>query len=243
MQACGYAVEIVEPGAHACYFLGAVVVQLLHAVDQFHHQLIDALETLLLARAFFADLEDLALGLIQHGADLTSARVEGTGRDVIAGRNQLAQDAAFTNDLGVTPHVRGAGNALRQRVQVGQAAHVLRLAQALKLLEDGDDVRWFALAHQHTDGGVDQAVFVAVEIAVGQQVTSTVPSQVVQQQATQHALFCFYRMRRHTQAGHLVVAGAERFTGVEDRGHGGWSTGERALAIQQACAQAGIGCG
>jgi hypothetical protein len=34
-----------------------------------HHQLVDALEALLLARALFADLEDLALGLVEDLAD------------------------------------------------------------------------------------------------------------------------------------------------------------------------------
>ena len=42
-----------------------VLGQLVDAVDQLHHQLVHALEALLRARAFLADVEDLALGLVE----------------------------------------------------------------------------------------------------------------------------------------------------------------------------------
>ena len=140
LQPGGHAVQVVEAGTHAGHLFGAVVGQLLHAVDQGHHQLVDALEALALARAFFADLEDLALGLVEHLRHRPALRVEGAGGDVVAGGDQLAQDRALAHDLGVTPHVGRTRHALRQRVEVGQAATVLRLAQALQLLEDGDHV-------------------------------------------------------------------------------------------------------
>jgi hypothetical protein len=58
---------------------------------------------------------------------------------------------------------------------------------------------------QRADGREDQPVLVAVEVAVGQQVGRPVPGQVVEQQAAQHALLGLDRVRRHAQAGHLVV--------------------------------------
>jgi hypothetical protein len=47
-------------------------------------------------------------------------RVEGVGRDLVAGADQLAQDRALAHDLGITADVAGAGHVLRQRIQVGQ---------------------------------------------------------------------------------------------------------------------------
>jgi hypothetical protein len=193
-------------------------VQFLHAVDQAHHQLVDALETLPLSRTLFADLEDLALGVVEHGGYGAPLRVEGAGGDIVAGGDELAQDRSLAHDLGIAPHIGRAGHALRQRIQVGQAAAVLRLAQALQLLEDGDHIGRLALRHQRADGGVDQPVFVAIEVAVGEQVAGAVPGQVVEQQAAEHALLGFHRMGRHAQARDLLVArrGAG-FTGVVDR--------------------------
>ena len=69
LQAGGHAVQVEEAGAHAGDFLGAVLVQLVDAVDQLHHQLVHALEALARARAFLADAEDLALGLVEDLRD------------------------------------------------------------------------------------------------------------------------------------------------------------------------------
>ena len=55
------------------------------------------------------------------------------------------------------------------------------------------------------DGGVDQLVLVAVEVAIDQQVAHAIPGHVVQQQAAEHAGLGLYRMRRHAQLGHLAV--------------------------------------
>jgi hypothetical protein len=76
----------------------------------------------------------------------------------------------------------------------------------LQLLEHRDHVGRLGGVDERADGGVDQLVLVAVEVAVGQQVGGPVPGQVVQQQAAQHALLGLDRVRRHAQAGHLVVA-------------------------------------
>ena len=64
-------------------------------------------------------------------------------------------------------------------------------------------------------------MFVAVEVAVGEQVTGAVPGAVVEQQATEHTLFGFDRMRRNSQPRDLVVrAGRGRQISVgEDGGH------------------------
>ncbi len=140
LQAGGHAVEVVEAGAHAGDVLGAVLVQLVDAVDQLHDELVHALEALARARAFLADVEDLALGLVEDLRDRPALRVEGVGGDLVARRDQLAQHRALAHDLGIAADVGRARHALRQRIQVDQAAALVGLAEALQLLEDGDHV-------------------------------------------------------------------------------------------------------
>ena len=150
---------------------------------------------------------------------------------------ELAQDRALAHDLGVAAHVGRARHALRQRVQVGQAAAVLGLAEALQLLEDGDHVGRLAGVDQRADGGVDQPVLVAVEVAVGQQVAGAVPGAVVEQQAAEHALFGLDRVRRHAQPGDLVVA-RRRAPGSRESKMADMAFDHRAAMRPVACAQA-----
>jgi len=95
---------------------------------------------------------------------------------------------------------------VRQRVEVGQASTLLGLAQALQRLEDGDHVRRLAGADQPAHSRVDVAVLVAVEVPFAQKVRTFVPGQVVQQQASEHALLGLGGMRRHPQPGNLLIA-------------------------------------
>jgi hypothetical protein len=74
------------------------------------------------ARALLADRKILRLGLVEDLRHLPALRVEGGGGDLVAGGDQLAQDGPLAHDLGVAAQVGRAGHALRQRIQVGQAA-------------------------------------------------------------------------------------------------------------------------
>jgi hypothetical protein len=139
LHARGHAVQVVKAGGHTRDVV-RVVGHLLHPVQQFDHQAVHALEALLHARAFFADVEDLLLGLVQDLVHRLALGVEGVGGDLVAGADQLAQDGALAHDLGIAADVAGAGHVLRQRVQVGQPPHLLGLAQTLQLLVDRDDV-------------------------------------------------------------------------------------------------------
>ncbi len=118
LQARGVAVEVVEAGAHAGDVLGAVLGELGDAVDQLHREHVHALEALLVAVAFLADLEDLAFGLVEDLRDGAALRIERVGGDLVAGGDQLAQDRALAHDLGVAAHVGRARHALRERVEV-----------------------------------------------------------------------------------------------------------------------------
>jgi len=204
LQAGCHLVQIVEAGGHTGDVVG-VVGHLLHAVEQVHHQRIHRLETLLHARAFFADVEDLLLGLVQDLVHRPALGVEGSGSDLVAGCHQLAQDGALAHDLGVAADVAGTGHVLRQRVQVTQTTRGIGMALVLQLLEDRDHIGRFGGVDQRTNGSVDQLVLMAVKVTVDQQIPHPIPCAVVEQQTTEHAGFGFDGVRRHTQLGHLLV--------------------------------------
>jgi hypothetical protein len=50
---------------------------------------------------------------------------------------ELSRDRAFTDDLGVTANIRGAGRSGSELVQVRDPAHVLDLARGLERLPQG----------------------------------------------------------------------------------------------------------
>ena len=137
------------------------------------------------------------------------------------GGDQLAQDRALAHDLRVAAHVGRARHALRQRVEVGQAARILGLAGHLQVLVDGDDVGRLAGADQRADGAEDDLVLEAVEVGLGDDVGGAIPGAVVQQQAAEHALLGLDGLRRHAQLGDFVVAGfaAAGQCGFEDARH------------------------
>jgi len=85
LQASGHLVEVDEAGAHAGDVFGAVVGQLLDAVQQVDHEAIHGVEALLVAAAFLADLHDLGFGLVQDVRHRAALRVEGVGGDFVRG--------------------------------------------------------------------------------------------------------------------------------------------------------------
>jgi hypothetical protein len=213
LQAGSHTIEVHEAGRHPRDVVG-VVGHLLHAIEQVDHELVHSLEALLHAGAFLPDVEDLLLGFVQDLVDRLALRVEGGGGDLVAGSHQFAQDGALTHDLGVASDVGCAGHVLRQRVEVGQAAGFLGLAQVLQVLEHRDHVSGLAAVDQGGDGRIRQAVLVAVEIRIRDQVGHAVPGTVVQQEAAEHAGLRFDGMRGHAQLCDLAIAGIT-VTGVE----------------------------
>jgi hypothetical protein len=113
-----------------------------------------------LLRALLADRQDLLLGLVEDALHGLALRIEGVGRDVVAGRDQLAQDGALAHDFRIAADIAGTGHILRQLVQVHQAADFLGLAHALQMLVDRDHVGRLAGVDQLADGFVDQLVLV-----------------------------------------------------------------------------------
>ena len=156
-------------------------------------------------RALLADAEDLAFGVVEDLRDRPALRVERAGRDLVAGGDELAKHRALANDLGVAADVGRARHALRERVEVDQAAAVVGLAEPLQLLEDGDDVGRLGRVDERGDRAVDQAVLVAIEVVVAEQVADPVPRAVVEQQPAEDALLGLGRVRRNAQASDVVV--------------------------------------
>ena len=66
--------------------------------------------------------------------------------------------------LRIGAHVGGGGRVARERAEIGKAAGVLELADALELLGDRDDVAGLGLAGERGDGVEDQPVIGAIEI-------------------------------------------------------------------------------
>jgi hypothetical protein len=114
LETGGHAVHVVEARPYAGHLLGAVLVQLVDAIDQLDDELVHADEALARARPFLADPEDLALGLVEDLRDRAPLRIERVGRDLVARRDQLAQHRALAHDLGVAADVGRARHALRR---------------------------------------------------------------------------------------------------------------------------------
>lgn len=204
LQAAGLLVEVGETGGHPGQRLGGVE-QVVDAVDGLDQDIADPYRPAGL-RSRFGDLEDLPLGLVEDLVGAAPFRVEGAVGDLVADADQLAQGGALADDLRVGLDVGDRGNVLRQFAEIGQAADLGQLSFLLQLLGEGHHVDRLVGLGQLVDGAEDQAMVMAVEIAVGHRIRHTLPGVVVQHQATQHGLLGLDRVRRHLQGcGFQVV--------------------------------------
>jgi hypothetical protein len=130
LQARGHAVQVVEAGGHAGDVHG-VVGHLLDAVQQVDHQRIQRLEALLVARALLADLEDLLLGLVEDALDRLPCGLKALvaiSSLALTSLRRMARSRTISHSGGCCWHWAHTAPA----VQVGQAAHLLGLAQVLQ---------------------------------------------------------------------------------------------------------------
>ena len=179
LQACGHAVQVIEACGYAGYVI-RVVRHLLHPVQQLDHQGVHGLKAFAIALALLANIEDFLLGLVNNLGHRTAFGVERVGGDLVARGHQFAQNGAVAHDLGVAADIAGAGHVLRQRVEIHQPAHLIRPPLALQMLKHGNHVSGSAVIDQGANGGINQAVLVAVKIAVCQDVAHAVPGIVAQ---------------------------------------------------------------
>src|SRR5690606_26698525 len=103
------------------------------------------------ARAGFGDLEDLLLGFVDELARAQPLVVEDRSRDLGARLDQLPQEAALADDLGIRAYVCGGRRIPGECAEIGESAGFLQLAGTLELLGDGDHVARLAVAGKGTD--------------------------------------------------------------------------------------------
>jgi hypothetical protein len=72
-----------------------------HALDHLAQQGLDGDEAVVGAVAGFGDLEDALLGLVEQRLDVAPGGIQRIAGDLVADRDQLAQDGALADDLGV----------------------------------------------------------------------------------------------------------------------------------------------
>ncbi|MND80497.1 hypothetical protein D3C80_722690 [compost metagenome] len=180
------------------------VEQGVDAVDGLGQQLVEADRAATL-RPRLGDLEDLALGLVEHLVGATPLRVVGAVADLVADADQLTQGGALADDLRVGLDVGHRGGVLGQLAEIGQTAGLGQLPFLVQLLGQGDHVERLVALGQLVDGAEDQAVIVAIEVAIGDQIQHPLPGIVVQHQATDHGLFGLDGMRRHLEGGGFQI--------------------------------------
>ena len=227
LQAGGHLVEIGVAGGDARHVRRIVaVVERLDAVDDLGQQVLQHGERALPARALLRDVQHLRFGLVEHGLGAPSHGVVGGIGDLAGGGRELAQDRAFAHDLRVMADVGGGRHVLHERAQVREAADVVELLHRLQRLRQRHHVDRLALAAQLRDVPVDDAVRIAVEIVLADDVADAVRGLVVEQQAAQDRLLRLQRMRRQLQGIDLGIVG-HRDSGfrVGSAGRGKWTRG------------------
>ena len=155
--------------------------------------------------ALLGDVEDAALGLVdEFGGRLAFVLVR-AARDFAADADQLPQQRALANDVGIGTDVFGRGRVARQAREVGKAAGLVGEPRACEALGERDGVARLAFLRKVEDRLEDQLVITPVEILGAQPVGDGVPRAVVEQQAAEHGLFGFERVRRHAQCRCFVT--------------------------------------
>ncbi len=119
-----------KPRGQAARLVG-VVVQVIDLIDERRQRLLGAHVTLATRRTF-RDGENLALGLLDQLTRRFAFFVPHRTRDLAAHGHELAQQRALLDDGGIGTRVGRARRVARERAQVGKAARVVELAEALR---------------------------------------------------------------------------------------------------------------
>src|SRR5690606_15149705 len=203
LQAAGEVVQVIKAGGQTGNCI-AVVEQRVDAVDGLDQNVVDAHRATGF-RPVLGDLEDLALGLVENLLAGTAFRRIGTVGDLVADADQFAQGGALTNDLRIGLDVGYRRCVLRQFGEISQATDLRQLPLLVQLFGQGDDVEGLVTFGQLEDRAEDQTMVMAVEIAIGNTIEHTLPSVVVEHQATQYRLLRLDGVRRHFQGSSLQV--------------------------------------
>jgi hypothetical protein len=119
------------------------------------------------------------------------------------------------------------GTLLHERAEIGEAADIVELLYRGKRFGHRHDVRRLAFGRQLQDVRVDEAMRLAVEVGVAQDVADLVDRLVVEQKAAQHRLLRLQRMGGKLDAIELRVVGHGV---VRDRGFARSRRGDAGIA-------------
>jgi hypothetical protein len=203
-----HAVQINKAGwraGHVAWIGG--VIQRVDPLDHLGQQWPDFEEALRATRAVFGDRKHLRFGFVQQLPDFLALWVECVGGDFVGDGNQPAQHRAIAHDFRIAADIGRAWRVLRQRVQVSQTADVFRLARRAERFVHRDHIGRTRGRDQLADMLEDDSVVVTVEVALREEVGDAVPCRIVEQQAAQHRLLGFDRMRRDFQRLELGIFG------------------------------------
>src|SRR5690606_35952267 len=227
LQAAGLRIEVDKAGGDAGDRIRAVE-QRVDAVNGFGKNLVDADRAAGLGPRL-GNLENQPLSFVEDFLAGAALRCIGAVGDLAADADQFAQRGTLANDPGVGLDVGHRRGVLGQFAEVGQPAHLAQVPFVLQLLGQGYHVERLIALGQGVNGTEDQAMVVAVEIAVRYLVEHTLPGIVVQHQTTQHRLLGLDGMGRHLECGGFqvvllrgtdVVHGSRNFVASEkNKGH------------------------
>ncbi|OIQ76108.1 hypothetical protein GALL_422120 [mine drainage metagenome] len=203
-------IQVSEAGRDARHVAGIIALkQLVDAIGHLRQQHLDVDETLRAAVPAFGNLENFRFGLVQQLRGTLSLRAESTFGDTGTDFNQLAHHGTLAHDLGIAPDIGSRWGVLRQRTQVGNAAHSGQLGIAFQRLCHRDDIRRLAVFDQPADMLVNDAMIVAIEIFRRQQVGNLVQRFVFQQQAAEDGLLGLNGVGRDLEGCEGIVGHAE----------------------------------
>ena len=132
------------------------------------------------AHTILGNRENRLLGLVEDEVRLLLCLVGGR-KDLVGGEDQISKRRLLADDARVVLDVRGMGQSVDERGNVGGAAHFVELSGTGELFLERDEVDGVAALAQLDHLLEDPAVGVAIEIARGQDLGGLVERVVVDQ--------------------------------------------------------------
>ena len=197
------AVDAHESGRHAAEALGILLL-----LQVPHRYVDDAADVLhLLAYVALDGVVHLGLGLVDEVVN-GDGLVVSVAQDVVGSGDEVALYSLLLEYLDVILHVRGAAHFLRQARQGHGASHDFKIAVALELVADGDDVDGSVVQHQGAHSFENHTVLLVVEARGGELLHCKVHAGGLYEHSTKDRLFNVKSLRgfiTHLKPYHVEV--------------------------------------
>ena len=201
VQAGEQIVQLRVAGGHA--FDAAVVAhELLDLFKRGKQHRLYGLE--LFAALAHGDVVDQALGRFQYVARLKLLGVD-LAQYLLRGADELAQRGFFVHDAHVCLYVGGGGHRARKLDQVLRAAHHGKLAPAVELRVQGDQVDAAPALRERAHGGKDLAVGGVVKIVVRERLECQKRGLAAAQHRAEHAALGLQMVRRRARGVYKLL--------------------------------------